>query len=98
MSITTSIKPGDLKLDKWEQLMGSKWQNVETEISAYWLIRLAQKNRSWRDFTKKEIDDLSKHDFWFNRLTIMGDIIPNANETYSFTDYFIIECKRLLTE
>lgn len=95
-NITTSITPDSLKLGVYS-LMGSKWQNSETESSVYWLIKLAQKNNSWRNFIKEEIDTICNHDFRFNYTIPCGDILVNIDGSYSFTDSFIIECKKLLT-
>lgn len=74
--LTTAIQPKDIDI-KSHILMGSIWKNSETENSAYWLVKLAQKNKSWRDFTKKEIDKLCGKDFWFNGLA-WGYITQNC--------------------
>jgi hypothetical protein len=84
--ITTSIKPSDFK-GKIEGFWSTKWQNSETEASAWWLLQYAIKQNSWEPFDKKEIDAFSKHDFWFNRLTTCGDIVV--------IDYFKIKIKKV---
>lgn len=103
MNITTTIKPSDI--NPTNGFMNSLWQNAETETSVYYLVKLAQKNGDWRDFTKAEIDAVAKEDFWFNKLKKFGnkhstdkndDIIYNKKTNlYSFTDRFIVECYRL---
>lgn len=87
--VTVDIKPEDIDVSKGSgQLMDSIWQNMETEASAYYLVKLAQKNGSWRDFTKKEIDKIAKEDFWFNKLRRWPFDI--SNEPY---DYITFEPK-----
>lgn len=67
--ITTKLKPKDLTTDG---LNGNGWR-METNASAYFLILMAQKHGSWRDFTQKEIDKVAKHDFHFNDLINYND-------------------------
>lgn len=102
---TTLIKPEDINIWHSRCFMSSMWQNLETEVSAYYLVKMAQENGSWRDFTKKEIDKVANEDFWFNKLrrypfdngTQPGDSITHNEKTgkYSFTHNFIVECYRL---
>lgn len=89
--VTTSIQPSDM--DSFRAPMGTKWRDSKTEFSAMYLLRMAQAFGSWRDFTKAEIDVVCNHDFRFNRLIKVNnaDIIKNNDETFSFTDSFIIE-------
>ena len=93
------IKPSDIKTDQsW-----SAFGHDKTEISAKHLVHMAQKNGDWRDFTKKEIDIFSSHNFWFNtydfcfnKLTDDGTPHPpikkNDDGSYSFTHKFIAKC------
>ncbi len=87
------IKPSDIKTTEhfWDA-----FGNSETEISARYLVRMAQANGSWRDFTKSEIDEFSKHKFSFNKLTYDPSMSPpikeNEDGTYSFTHKFIAQC------
>lgn len=94
--ITTSIQPDDM--DSTNRPWDTKWGNRETECSAIWLLRLAQKNKSWRNISKQECDNIANEDFWFNKLIRTDDIIKNDDDTYSFTDGFILEmykhCKK----
>jgi hypothetical protein len=100
MSITTSLLPKHIKHISFS---GNGWR-IETNASIYFLLKMAKKNKSWRDFTKKEIDEVAKEDFWFNDL---GEAWINRNtkstkyrgtttekiSSYSFTDKFILMCK-----
>lgn len=87
------IKPSDINST---QHFYDAFGNMETEISARFLVRLAQKNGDWRNFTKAEIDQFSKHDFWSNRLLDDGSNNPpikdNRDGSYSFTHKFIAKC------
>ena len=76
--LTTKIKPSDINVNK--SFMASIWQNAETEVSAYFLVKMAQKHGSWRDFTQKEIDTVAKEDFWFNKLIRYGAIKENYTQ------------------
>jgi len=70
--------------------------NNETEVSAYYLVRLAQKNGDWRNFTKEEIDAFSENNYYFNQLTDDGSHNPpiktNDDGSYSFTHKFVAKC------
>jgi hypothetical protein len=87
------IRPSDIST---KEHFFDAFNNSETEVSAKWLVRLAQKNGDWRDFTKAEIDEFSKQDFWFNRLLDDGSYEPpirkNEDGTYSFTHKFVTKC------
>lgn len=87
------IKPSDISTAK--HFFGA-FNNREAEVSAKWLVRIAQKNGDWRDFTKVEIDELSKQNFHFNRLLDDGSYEPpiskNEDGTYSFTHKFVAKC------
>lgn len=64
------------------------------EISGRVLVRLAQKNGSWRDFSKKELDEFHNEDVTLNGLDVGPDpYIRNlGNGTYRFTHKFITTC------
>jgi len=88
------IKPSDIRTDG-----GPFWEtfgNMETETSAMFLVRLAQQNGDWRNFTKDEIDAFCQHDFWFNGLSGTNSesalIRQNEDGSYSFTHKFIAKC------
>lgn len=84
MSITTTIQPKDISLRK--TFFGSIWRNRVTEAAAYSLVKLAKKNRSWRDFTKEEINKIAGEDFWFNYL--VGGEYPSIIEN---VDIIVLE-------
>lgn len=98
--ITTLLTPKQVYKENGS-LMASKWQNSETEASAWWLLKFAVKRGNWNPFTLDEIHELyhkyHKEEFWFNRLTSMGDIVK-IGDKYYFTDYFIIECNKLMSK
>ena len=88
------IQPSDINTD---QHFFDAFGNTETEISARFLVRMAQQHGCWFDFTKAEIDEFSGEDFWFNRLTSRQHyhnppIKQNEDGTYSFTHLFIAKC------
>ena len=98
--LTTNLLPKDIK-NIW--FSGNGWR-METNASIGFLLKMAKQHKSWRDFTKKEIDKIAKEDFWFNDL---GETWINRNTkttkyrgettekivSYSFTDKFILMCK-----
>jgi hypothetical protein len=64
------VRPEDMDISThlWDA-----FDNAETEISAKWLIRLAQQNGSWKPFTRDEIEEFYRsksvyRGFSFNRL------------------------------
>lgn len=97
MSVTTGIRPSDIIADTRQHLMGALG-NVETEISALWLIRYAQEKEAegqlWPIFTKAALDERHQakfpgQDFRFNRLIRDGWIEEVGDNAYAFTDRFI---------
>ncbi len=69
-SFTESIpQPGHIDVNDhfWDA-----FDNMETEISARYLVRLAQQEGSWRPFTREEVEKLYQDEghqhFSFNRL------------------------------
>jgi uncharacterized protein YajQ (UPF0234 family) len=88
------IKPSDINVIDhfW-----NAFNHSETEISARWLVRLAQKKGAWLDFTQEEINAFCEHDFHFNRLLTGLDNSPikrNENGAFFFTHQFIATCFR----
>jgi hypothetical protein len=89
------IKTSDINADIF---FGGAFDNTQTEISAGWLVRMAQENGDWRDFTQEEIDKFCQNQrgFPFNRLTDDGTDHPpikkNDDGSYSFTHKFIAKC------
>lgn len=76
--------------------------NMETEISARWLVRFAQeRGTGWSPFTTEEIEAFyvsgGFQDFRFNKLISGGWIIASGN-TFQFTEDFIARCHRAGTK
>lgn len=99
------IKPEHISLDG--SFMGSIWENMETEVSAYWLIKFARDRKSWAPFNLAELADFyhKKHpdsQFWFNKLfghrTDPDYIHKDDFGNFFFTKEFIVECYRLSPE
>ncbi|MFA6526764.1 MAG: hypothetical protein WCT26_05165 [Candidatus Buchananbacteria bacterium] len=85
------IKPSDINTKRH---FFDAFGKMEAETTANYLVRLAQKNGDWRNFTKAEIDEFSKHDFWFNGLD-QGQhpsIKTNEDGSFSFTHKFVAKC------
>jgi|GEM_PF-1103025 len=69
------IKPSDINIDHrkgFRHLYGA-FDNSETEVSAYWIVRLCQQLGTWGPFTKAQIEEVYrkaglKDGFTFNRL------------------------------
>ena len=106
--VTVKIKPSDINVENG--FMASIFQNAETEASMYFLVKMAQQNGSWRNFTKAEIDNVAGEDFWWNYLKrhpfnhqpnedkddyILYVTKDGMHMEYEFTDKFINECYRL---
>lgn len=87
------IKPSDINTD---QFFDNSFGEFYTEVSANYLVRMAQQNGDWRDFTQEEINKFSKQNFKFNKLIDDGTDNPpikqNENGSYSFTHKFIARC------
>lgn len=69
----------------------STFGNLETEISARYLVQLAQAKGDWSDFTRAEIDAFAKENFHFNRLD-ENFITRRGENTFGFTHKFIATC------
>lgn len=84
-----AIKPGHLNTKKqfWKA-----FDTVGSNTSARILVELAQKNRSWKSFTRKEINDFIEGSFAFNGLDTSGYIKEGPDKVYSFTHKFIVTC------
>lgn len=88
------IKPSDIDTTKhFFEAFGES----HTETSASWLVRLAQKNGDWRNFTKAEIDAFGGHKFFFNELLKdesrgPSPIKKNEDGSFSFTHEFVARC------
>ena len=86
----TKVKPSDINTNV--DHMWDTFGRMETEVSAKWLVKLAQQNGDWRDFSRTDIVRFSKQDFSFNGLVRRGFIRDNGDGTYSFSDQFIEKC------
>jgi len=92
------IKPEHI--DASRNFMGTIWQNMETEVSANWLVRFAQKRDSWAPFTRSEIESFYHEQFpgqrfWFNHLTHDDHIKlleEDGDATFAFTIEFVAAC------
>lgn len=66
------IRPADIEVEHLMETFG----HAETEISAYWLLKLAKERGSWRPFTREDIEKIYhvkyQEDFHFNRLVETG--------------------------
>lgn len=72
--------------------------NMETEISAKWIVRLCQRLGGWRAFTGEQIEAFYREagfqTFMFNRL-LDGDngfVVRGADKKYRVTHEFICRC------
>lgn len=87
------IKPKDIDASRH---MFNAFDHYETEISAGWLVRFAQKRgQEWEPFTREDIEAFyaPRVDFWFNRL--IGDYdkwIIEKDGKYHFTAAFVAKC------
>lgn len=67
------IRPEHIDASTTRKFMGSIWQNMETEISAYWLVKFAQSRESWMPFAMEDFDRFYQETFpgkfCFNKLT-----------------------------
>ncbi len=94
------IKPEDI--DTSTRFMETIWQNMETEISAIWLVKFAQQRVSWTPFTYEELEAFyhtkrpETERFWFNKLTggRKGDYIAEVDggDRLAFTTEFVAAC------
>ncbi len=103
MNIITSdrpcvIKPEDINTDR--SLMDTIWQNMETEISAIWLVKFAQRRGHWGSFTMEELLSFyhekrpSTESFRFNKLQPYNgpDYIVEEADRLFFTIQFVAAC------
>lgn len=89
------IKPEHINAEPGVHFWDS-FGNQETEISAKWLVKLAQDNGSWKPFTGSEIEDFYHKtagyvNFSFNRLLDQGYILKEG-DTYFYTKEFVGKC------
>ena len=79
------IKPENIDGKDVYCFMGSVWQNMETEVTAYWLVKFAKQRGSWAPFRMDELLAMYhvKHPdsrFCFNK------IMPHNGDSYIFED------------
>lgn len=89
--IRSKIHPGDINTGgPFAPIFGFDRANV----AANTLVRLAQRNGSWRNFAIEEVDRLDERAFVFSGLTSGRQplIIPRKDGRYAFTDEFIKKC------
>ena len=86
-------------IDGSKNFMGTIWQNMETEISANWLVRFAQGRKSWRPFTVEELEEFyhrkwPNERFHFNKLRGYGNdyIVDTTCGKLAFTTEFVAAC------
>jgi hypothetical protein len=94
------IKPEHIDVSR--NFMSSVWQNMETEISANWLVRFAQHREHWMPFTIEDLESFYHEKFpgerfHFNKLT--PDYIKELTEDdgwnrdwMAFTTEFVAAC------
>ncbi len=82
-TVVFPIKPTDINIDpeKGFQHLFDAFDNSETEVSAFYVLKLMQRKGSWYAFTAEEVQKIYKQkghgdDFWFNRL-IVSDSVYN---------------------
>jgi len=97
----TIIKPRDINTSNhfW-----NAFGNMETEVSAWYIVKLCQEKGGWKPFTKAELDKISGENFWFNRLSpynpnhkpkpLAGSpiYIIEIDDKYHVTALFIAKC------
>jgi hypothetical protein len=88
-SVKCPIQPADIDIGRH---FHDAFGHSETEVSAGYLVRLAQVKGGWVPFTKEEIEAFYQksghHDFWFNRLITDGWIVERDGKHF-FTVQFV---------
>jgi hypothetical protein len=89
------IQPGHINTDRH---FYDGFGEHNTEISANLIVRLCKKNGGWMPFTKKQLDEFTNQDFWFNKLVKNGPkdesnfIILGDDDKYRVTSEFVAAC------
>lgn len=96
--MNTPIKPEHINIDysKGFTHLWNAFDNSETETSAYWLVKLAQRRGNWDPFTTADIQALYHEKFpsgtyYFNQLIDRG-YIKQSGDTYEYTVQFVARC------
>ena len=82
------IHPDDINTKR--AFMDTVWQNMETEISAIWLVKFAQRRGHWDSFTMVEL--LS---FYHEKRPENEEFRFNKLKPYNGPDYIVEEAGRL---
>ncbi|MGC9605793.1 MAG: hypothetical protein ABSF56_03550 [Minisyncoccia bacterium] len=77
------VQPCDIHIGEGFRRFWDAFGNAETEISAYYVVRLCQKLGGWIPFTRDEIESVYReaghHDgFRFNQLVDQGENVLNG--------------------
>jgi len=88
------IKPNDIDTSK--HFFGA-FGNMETEISANYIVRFCQERGNWEPFSYDELNGFCqrvghKGDFWFNRLGKDGFVEKVTDGLYHITHRFVCRC------
>ncbi len=90
----STISPDDVNIKKH---FLDAFGHYETEMSAYWVVKLAQRKGGWNPFTQEEMDAIYGEagfvNFNFNRLISNKLIIQSGddeNPTYHITGEFVL--------
>lgn len=72
------------------------FDNMETEVSAHYIVKLCQRRKGWLPFTQKEIEEEYRRaghtdGFTFN-LLVSGDWIIQCGDQYLITEEFVNAC------
>jgi hypothetical protein len=93
------IQPNHIHISEGFEHLWDAFGNTETEVSAYYVVKLCQRLGGWLPFTEKQIEMLyreSKHiGFTFNSLVRhdgSGWIVLDAEGNYRVTDDFVTRC------
>lgn len=85
------VKPSDIEV---KEHLWNAFDHNETEISAYWLIKLAQRNGDWRPFTREDVEavysEKFKDGYTFNLLVERGVGYGRPGERYLWGGGWIV--------
>lgn len=96
------IRPDDINGNR--NFLGTIWRQMESEVSAAWLVKFAHRRGSWKPFTRSELEAFyhekrpAGERFWFNKLIDSQDpgnshiqILDkdDDDETFAFTTEFV---------
>ena len=92
-----TIKPSDIDTSTH---LSDAYGNYETEISAWWIIRMCQEKHSWAPFSRSEIEEFyqkggMKDGFTFNQLVRPGKSFFIREGNVPFGGGWIVEKDRM---